>query len=447
MSGYMNKKSEPFRLEDQIPLGALNNLREGMPRQIRGGRGTDVSQMGDRLTVRNHGESVVTPDIGIYTAPFVVLQELDDYLLCTPFTQPTQADGWWIPQGYDSTLGTGATVFIYVAKPYLLQKSGWNGKTVTVGSDDLDIAFDGVTVGQRTVTDVDGVIQTQKIATPYVAGDVIWACMGVTGLTAPSGEPIVWMDRNDAARQWLTTEVDTGGSDPTSIIGGNYAGPISVNAMLSVMQQSSSTRDKYQQWWRTHTDAISAPWMSFYLGGEGRVAHPTTSAVIEAPFIIYLPIIITQPAIVKNIMAGVGVTSPGNHFRLGIYDNLAIDGWNHSPNNRLAQVEFETTAIGARHAAVDLTVEGNQLYWLAYSGEVNLTMANREWGDLWAINGITHSASTINNWCPIVGYLTERAAYGTLPADASTELPFLDQLTMFRTDNLPLIGISFIPIP
>src|SRR6185295_15924685 len=135
---------------------------------------------------------------------------------------PNETTGWWDPQAYLSTLGADALVFTYVAKPTLLQKSYWNGRTISYGSTVR--AYTHVSTGVRTSTELE-VDTIETIQVPYFPGDIILAFRGVTGITATYEnleeeiveEPIFWIDGNFAARAWAVTGSGSSGSSETMV--------------------------------------------------------------------------------------------------------------------------------------------------------------------------------------------------------------------------------------
>lgn len=434
---YLNKKSEPFKLEDQIPLGALNNLRDGMPRQVRGGAGISVEQMGDRLVVRDNRSPVVTPDHGNYAAQFVVRQEFDDYLLCVPFTQPAAGSGWWEPQEYDSTLESGAVIYTYIAKPYILQKTPWHNKTVTANGEDFDIAYTA-TVGERELTDTSGNVYTQKI-NPYLSGEVIWARKGLTGLTAPNGLPIVWADENSAGRQWITDEVTA--SDPDTVPPGVYTGPVSTGTLVQLVNQIAGQQDKYETWWR------SSYTTSYYPAGGDKMSVPAVGYLFQTGTIYCLPFLIARTGTIDSI--GVYPANPassGAKVRIGLYigNVTSLGGLPNYPGALLfdsGEVDVDTYLTDNIEAvACDVDVEAYSIVWAVVA--TNATQPNlyaRELTDLWPFWGYEKVRQ------PLVG-LAVSAAFAALLVNFSGYVT-VDGINGVTHDYGPVIGIrmSFPP--
>ena len=98
-------------------------------------------------------------------------------------------------------VSTEPTVFI--AKPYLLRRTPFDGLT----RNDITYAYDSDT--QRVATDADDDTETQQVVPSYVAGDVVFAVRDFSGgtgaWTAPTNaDPVevVWQDLNVDGRAW-----------------------------------------------------------------------------------------------------------------------------------------------------------------------------------------------------------------------------------------------------
>lgn len=412
---YLNKKSDPFNpRDDAIPAGALNNLREGVPRQLQGGDGIDVERLGDRYLIRDSRSVPTLQDSGTMYRQFVVRQEYDDYLLCAPFYQPTDnVTGLWVPQGYDKDLESGALVFVYVAKPPHLQKSIWNTKSLTVGGDTFTVNFDGVTIGKRTVTDTGGAAQTQQITSPYVVGDVITARRAVTGLTAPNGHPVFWTDENDAGRQWLTTGY-TGAPLNNAAL---FAGPVGPQVLTSISSQTA----KYESWWRMTQTGF------YYLAGGDRVSAVSTAQTMIADYLYALPYLVTRSGTIDTIAFQVAANVTGAKVRIGLYDITGdVDPYT-VPNNLLfdsGDVTADTNTGTLTEVTVSpaVSVTAYTIVWVViHANGTPASIKMRPTFDLWAKDGQCPGGDGIDN--PIVGWYANRASYGSLPSLWSS-LPF-----------------------
>lgn len=96
---------------------------------------------------------------------------------------------------------------IYVAKPFTLRVTGWEG-TTRQGITYSNYTADGQ---QRYATDGQDT-ETQLLTPPYVPasgswpGDEITAIPAQTGLTDPSGQPITLIDAGNDGRQFAWEE-------------------------------------------------------------------------------------------------------------------------------------------------------------------------------------------------------------------------------------------------
>lgn len=195
--------------DDQISAEALNKITRAVLRQIKGGGDSSVDYYGDRAIIRSSSIQPQLPASDNYMAQFVVLEEAEDMLLCTPFLQPSTA-GIWHSQVYDPTLGIGSLRQFYVAKPYALQQTPWNGRTV-----------DGVTYTYTGIGERDAGSTPQTISSPYVAGDIIVAIQCISGYYDTNLKvPVIWQDINAAARSWMfsgNAAYDISGTYPDQI--------------------------------------------------------------------------------------------------------------------------------------------------------------------------------------------------------------------------------------
>lgn len=102
---------------------------------------------------------------------------------------------------------TEGPVDLYVAKPFTLRVTGWEGKTRD-GISYSNYTADGQ---QRYATDGQDT-ETQLLTPPYVPasgswpGDEITAIPAQTGLTDPSGQPITLIDAGNDGRQFAWEE-------------------------------------------------------------------------------------------------------------------------------------------------------------------------------------------------------------------------------------------------
>lgn len=214
MPGFLDEKPEPFlRGRPQPGARDLNTIVQAVLRRLYGGRDTEVGYYGDRVTIGSNGLVAGLPDILNYVAPFTVVQELDDLLLCIPFSLPVAGTPpLWTNPVWSSPFVGNSTPLIYVAKPFDLQKSPWNGKSLIVNGVATTYIYTGI--GQRNAN-----MTAQQITPNYFAGDVILAVRAPTGLLTPPTQNqapqqyVIWQDINNSARIWA-------GSSAASVFSG-----------------------------------------------------------------------------------------------------------------------------------------------------------------------------------------------------------------------------------
>lgn len=121
----------------------------------------------------------------------------DDYLICREFVQSGYKDtGSSVPDGYS----TGDQVRVY--KPWLLRRSTYAGKQVTI--DGTNLSYDHVGAQERRVAiGANASIEVQVIVPRYKNGDVIHATT-LQNVNAESGDGVSAMlvDLNTDARAW-----------------------------------------------------------------------------------------------------------------------------------------------------------------------------------------------------------------------------------------------------
>lgn len=218
------QKPPPF-VRGQPAPGAdlLNQLTQAIIRQIRPGMNTQVNYYNDRVVINSDQPNRQQPPTSAYYVQFVVLEELDDYLLCAFFSPPVNQNGV-IPQIYSSELGQGQLALTYVAKPYLLQRTPWDNQTVTIQGNTTTFTYTGL--GQRNAVTPTGTI-SQMISLPYFPGDIVTAVLGFSGYKDPNGSPVPWMDVNEGGRTWASGSQGSGPSGPPSL---TFVGVPSVSA-------------------------------------------------------------------------------------------------------------------------------------------------------------------------------------------------------------------------
>jgi hypothetical protein len=218
MPNNLFPKPDPWRPGWQkVSARQLQQMMDAIFRQVEGDGTVVAKQYGDRLVLSAREEErlgATEPELMLFS----VIEEFDDFLLCNPF--------WYnfgetpVPvQVYDPNLPhSGPFVLtdarVCVAKPSILQKTMWNGQSVTMNYIAVVYTYTGI--GVRKASGVIGGVahtETQYITPSYYPGDIITARYGPTQLTAPvdPGAPtgstgpmadIVWTDNNEGSRMW-----------------------------------------------------------------------------------------------------------------------------------------------------------------------------------------------------------------------------------------------------
>lgn len=203
----------------QLSPYELNRIVRTLVRQIIGTPGQiNVSYFGDRVSIGLAKSEGALPLPAIRS--FAVIQEFDDYLLCAPLNTGSYSNdpkaNVPFPPVYNPDLGSNvpAEQLVYVAKPYILQRTPWEGTFVYPGTNSSSVwppALDHVPGVRAYYTNPD--IQA-PISPAYQTGEIILAALAVTGYINPAtvtstaelsdhtNSAIVWEDLNAAGRVW-----------------------------------------------------------------------------------------------------------------------------------------------------------------------------------------------------------------------------------------------------
>lgn len=192
MANLDNKPDTPFKGGDPVSASKLEAMRQAIKRQFVGAGTTNIEQLGDRLLIKSTDPGARNNDVSGYIAPFVVVEEFDDYLKCASYQHPNDGTFFTGPE-YDPTFGSTATFFTYVAKPLMLQRRYWDGKTIN------DVLYTWTAIGERTA---DSTPQEAK----YAPGEIIQAKIGITGLVGPDDVPIGWIDLNNSGLSYASPD-------------------------------------------------------------------------------------------------------------------------------------------------------------------------------------------------------------------------------------------------
>lgn len=100
---------------------------------------------------------------------------------------------------YDASADTTGEL-VYVAKPYYLRKTPFDGETITY-NDGSDVEY--IYTDNRTRTADDGTDTEIQYMTPdYYVDEIITVMAGGTGVNGGDGEECLWVDLNSAGRTW-----------------------------------------------------------------------------------------------------------------------------------------------------------------------------------------------------------------------------------------------------
>lgn len=213
-----------------LSASELNTFFNSLPNLITGTKNRiNVRKIGNQIAIDLAKDIPFVPPSSLLKT-FVVLEEKDDYLICTPYVY---SDNY--VQQYDPNLGIAQSIAnakagldaagpgtggdevvpitMLVAKPWMLQRAPWDDQTIKLR--DVDTQYNYINPvdsnpGSRTrSTDNEEVVE--QITPQYFPGDIIVAWKTNTGLVTSvddgSGDPpvyvpIIWMDQNVGGREW-----------------------------------------------------------------------------------------------------------------------------------------------------------------------------------------------------------------------------------------------------
>lgn len=183
-----------FEQGEHLTAAALNQIVDALYQQITGAEGeVTVQRLGNRLMLGT-GDPPAGPMAAPILRTMVVLEEGDDLLLCAFFNYGTT------PQLHDPDLGQDSSSLLFVAKPRLLQRTPFDGQTVTLNG--IDVSYEYTGNSERTASATGEDDEDQFVTPPYFAGDIITVRRGPSGYTDDDGDLVVWTDANEGGRQW-----------------------------------------------------------------------------------------------------------------------------------------------------------------------------------------------------------------------------------------------------
>lgn len=145
---------------------------------------------------------------GFKLGQYRVVEERDNYVICRGF-DPNAKDPF-------AEITPSAYRTIKVAKPPILQRSAWDGQTVTIGGVSYTYTYTDTGVRTAQWTNSSGTQQQEeRIDTPYLVDDLITAVEirknagPVEGMevTDEDGTRLRWLDLNVSGRHWHADSV------------------------------------------------------------------------------------------------------------------------------------------------------------------------------------------------------------------------------------------------
>ena len=193
-----NDNLKKWRPGSEITAKRLDSLRGSILKDIRGtsglnGLGTQVTYTGSHITIGNNDNRFLATPI---FQRFRVVAFNDDYLECHT----------WIPN-LDDNDGEEGTERVFIAKPYLLRQTPFDGESIVYPSKTISYTY--ANQGERTATS-GGDEEDQVLIPEYFVDDEIIAIrhiIGSTGVIADTETPpattgMEWEDMNTAGRFW-----------------------------------------------------------------------------------------------------------------------------------------------------------------------------------------------------------------------------------------------------
>lgn len=376
MPGYNSPKPVRF-LPGRRPISAraLNYLTDAIPAQQRGVQGVYVQDYGDRQTIGLRNPTPVLPSPQNYLKQFVVVQEYDDLLYCIPLELPIVSR---VNPNYSVCvpLNLGTTVIdpttnnpviarSWVAKPYTLQRTPWDGQQIPFNNSTATVSYfpPPLSAAARTQYNqrflVQGTAPNQTITSQsypaYTPGEVIVALKTLTGYREPGStefekltdpppknadilaadlllaesqpqqELVIWQDQNAAARAWPINQFSGAASYGTPSLFPFQAGS-SYNYQPGVVGLLYDTSDYLASHF---DDRWTVPFDGTYLvGGQGEFLH--TKLTETGPFV-------------------------GNPLQFTLQIQLLRGSVNHgiwTDNSNLDTASVWTAADGSKYASV-----------------------------------------------------------------------------------------------
>lgn len=182
-------------MADKITQRDFNEIQA--PPRVLGSGGAEVISQDKQFTVntqRMPGRLETNVSLMQYDGT-----EYDDVIRCEPYMVALN--------------GTANLETIWVFKPHHIQKTAWDGQTITYDNgDEIAYAYDTGVITRRTatltVTDGDDIDVTQEITPDYYDGEILTVARLPVGVFVAGAvnAVVTHIDLNSAARGWGTTE-------------------------------------------------------------------------------------------------------------------------------------------------------------------------------------------------------------------------------------------------
>ncbi len=195
-----NEHLKQWRPRSQVTAKRLDAERKTLLRQVRGqvglnGLGTQATYNGSQVVIGNNDNRFLAR---LIFRRFRIVAFKNDYLHCHTF----------IPKaGAGDTDEEEGDVVVFVAKPYLLRQTPFDGESIVYPSKTISYTY--ANQGERTATS-GGDEEDQVLIPEYFVDDEIIAIRNIIGSTgviandAGDSETTVteWEDMNTAGRFW-----------------------------------------------------------------------------------------------------------------------------------------------------------------------------------------------------------------------------------------------------
>lgn len=380
--------------------GDLNRSRSALIREVYGSGQGLVTTHGNRTNV--HVPRSIAPQ-RVWLQSFVVVEELDDGdLLSCILYHPGADDPGPIPLGIinlpkDLDID-GNEIFrarIKVAKPFMLQKTPWDGASIVKCGENITYAYGD---DERTSTGSSSGVKRESITPCYFFGDIIvgrftgtdyqdtepavvypgyktsattflfGSSDDVTKILEGSVVMFVWNDGTDRVR--FNVSVDSIDADTLALTfsGGEGDSLPADGSAVSIAPQSNVVWQDINEGARIWSSALPSKDINSYrnLGvyyGGGNLTGNYTVSVTPVPNVITaLPFLSVRGGTLNAISLFHTSHTVSSNVRLAIYE--AQSDVNLHPRNLI--FDSGNLSVAGPTATIDIDLKPNTLYWLCY---------------------------------------------------------------------------------